>query len=150
MQFDPHKEKYWVQNRERGLPLSSYLSQREVVVPHKPSGYTEWRDLAIMMGTSEGKEIERTFHDLLDKWREETSFVSSVEKMAMHPAYQQIIGMGKEIVPLILRELQQEPDHLYWALSAITRENPVRPEEAGDLDKMTVSWLRWGIERELI
>ena len=64
--------------------------------------------------------------------------------MAMHPAYQQIIGMGTPALPLIFQELQREPDHWFWALGAITGENPVPEEDAGDLDAMTDAWLSWG------
>lgn len=57
--------------------------------------------------------------------------------MAMHPAYQQIIGMGREAVPLILRDLQRRPDHWCWALAHITGEDPV-PAEVAE------AWLDWG------
>jgi hypothetical protein len=64
--------------------------------------------------------------------------------MAMHPAYQQIIGMGTPAVPLILAELKRGVDHWFWALRAITRENPVPPESLGDMDAMAAAWLAWG------
>ena len=62
----------------------------------------------------------------------------------MHPAYQQIIGMGEYALPLIFQALQREPDHWFWALGAITGENPVPDAHAGDLDAMTSDWLSWG------
>ena len=67
--------------------------------------------------------------------------------MVEHPAYQSIIRMGPAVVPLILRELQREPDYWFWALTAITGENPVPPEDAGDLDRMTDAWLAQGRAR---
>jgi hypothetical protein len=51
--------------------------------------------------------------------------------------------MGPDVLPIIFRELKREPDYWFWALSAITGENPVRAEDAGDLAKMTEVWLRW-------
>jgi hypothetical protein len=45
--------------------------------------------------------------------------------------YQQIIGMGWSVVPLMLEELQREPDQGFWALEAITDVNPVPPDAAG-------------------
>lgn len=89
--------------------------------------------------------LEQKFHDLTSRWRRETALCSSVTAMAMHPAYQQIIGMGTPALPLIFQELQREPDHCFWALGAITGENPVPEENAGDLDAMTDAWLSWGI-----
>ncbi len=43
--------------------------------------------------------------------------------MAMLNPYQRIIGIGWPVVPLILDELQREPDQWFWALEAITDEN---------------------------
>jgi len=66
--------------------------------------------------------------------------------MSLHPAYQQIIGMGRSAIPLLLDELQQEPDHWFWALSAITGEDPVPLHMRGNVAGMTESWLKWGRE----
>jgi hypothetical protein len=70
--------------------------------------------------------------------------------MAMHPAYQQIIGMGREVVPLILRELEREPDHWFWALKAITGEDPVPEQHRGRVRAMADAWIRWGREHGLL
>jgi hypothetical protein len=88
--------------------------------------------------------LEQKFERLVKWWREETRFTPSMTKLIMHQAYQQIIGMGPAAVPLIFRELQQNPDHWFWALTAITGNNPVRPEDAGNVEKMTQAWLEWG------
>jgi hypothetical protein len=95
----------------------------------------------------EQSELERIFSELAEQWRRETAIHSSVSKKAMHSAYQRIIGMGPAAVPLILRELQRRPEHWFWALTAITREDPVRPEEAGDVQRMRDAWLAFGRER---
>ena len=89
-------------------------------------------------------EVERKFQDLTSRWRRETALQSSVTAIAMHPAYQQIIGMGERALPLIFEEMRREPDHWFWALEAITGENPVPEEDAGDLDALTSDWLAWG------
>jgi hypothetical protein len=64
--------------------------------------------------------------------------------MALHSAYQQIIGLGAECVPLLLAELERTPDHWFWALRSITGENPVRPEHRGKLALMAKDWIDWG------
>jgi hypothetical protein len=87
------------------------------------------------------------FATLADQWHRDIAVVSSVHEMVEHPAYQGIIRMGPAVVPLILRELQREPDYWFWALTAITGENPVPPEDAGDLDRMTDAWLAHGRAR---
>ena len=68
----------------------------------------------------------------------------------MHPAYQQIIGMGEEALPLILEELSRRPGHWFWALKAITGEDPVPAEHAGEVPEMTRAWLEWGRQHDYI
>lgn len=93
---------------------------------------------------------EALFKELADQWRKDTRFLSAVDEIAMHPAYQRIIGMGQKAVPLILRELQQRLDHWFWALESITGESPVPPEDAGKMQRMREKWLEWGHCRGLI
>jgi hypothetical protein len=89
-------------------------------------------------------ELEAGFKRLAEIWRRETAVHSSVTKKAMHEAYQRIIGMGRSAVPLILRELRDKPEHWFWALTAITGEDPVPEEDAGDIRKMAQAWLDLG------
>jgi hypothetical protein len=89
------------------------------------------------------------FQALAETWRREVQFLSSVTEMVLHSAYQRIIGMGAAVVPHLLRELERRPDHWFWALTAITGADPVKPEDRGKLRKMTDAWLRWGKEQGL-
>lgn len=90
------------------------------------------------------------FQALAEAWRREVQFLSSVTEMVLHPAYQRIIGMGAAVVPHLLRELERRPDHWFWALTAITGADPVKPEDRGKLRKMTEAWLSWGKKQGLI
>ena len=95
------------------------------------------------------KPIETTkerFKRLAAIWKSETRFLSSTPKMAEHPAYQEIISMGDEVVPFILRELESKPDHWFKALRAITGAQPVPQADAGNVTLMTKAWLSWGRE----
>jgi hypothetical protein len=85
---------------------------------------------------------EREFRALAERWRRETRYISSVNKAAMHPAYQQIIGMGRDAVPLILRELERTRGHWLWALFAITKHDPA--PEGATFDEAVDAWLNWG------
>ena len=64
--------------------------------------------------------------------------------MAMLTPYQRIIGLGWPAVSLILQELHREPDQWFWALEAITEENPVPHEAAGNVSLMAQAWIEWG------
>jgi hypothetical protein len=86
------------------------------------------------------------FQALVDRWRNERGAMSSITEMSILPAYQKIIGMGEDAVPLILAELESEgddPDQWFWALIAITEENPVKPEDQGNFMKMAQAWFNW-------
>lgn len=93
---------------------------------------------------------EATFEELADLWRKETGHLSSITKIIMHPAYQSIIGMGPAVVPFLLRSLQVAPEHWFWALSAITRENPVLTEDAGDIERMADAWIQWAKQKGIL
>ncbi|MEH2242453.1 hypothetical protein [Nostoc sp.] len=89
-------------------------------------------------------EIKDTFMKLANQWRSETKHMSLMSDMILHTAYQQIIGMGTNAVPLILEELTREPEHWFWALRSITGANPIKPEDRGRVKKMAEAWLDWG------
>jgi hypothetical protein len=88
------------------------------------------------------------FLRLAQQWREDTLVLSSVAKRAMHPSYQRIIGLGWGVVPLVLRELRDRPNHWFWALNALTGESPAKA--ANNFDEARFAWLQWGRDRGLI
>jgi len=90
------------------------------------------------------------FYRLKEKWEAETAFLSSVSDIVMHPAYQQIIGMGLVSVPLILREMSIKHGQWFWALKSITNEDPVKPRYRGIVAEMSKAWLQWGKENGYI
>jgi hypothetical protein len=91
-------------------------------------------------------ELRSHFSDLARRWKDETLFTSSSSDLYEHEAYKAIIQLGDGAVPLILAELEREPDHWFFALRTITGSNPVLPEDAGDVLKMASAWITWGKE----
>jgi hypothetical protein len=53
----------------------------------------------------------KRFQQLAVQGKEMSRQLSNTMQMAMLKPYQQIIGMGLPVVPLILEELRREPDH---------------------------------------
>jgi len=102
--------------------------------------------MATVPARKPAETIEERFDRLAAIWKSETRFLSSTTKMAEHPAYQEIMTMGDEVVPFILRELETEPDHWFKALRAITGAEPVVAADAGNVPKMAKAWLSWGRE----
>jgi hypothetical protein len=88
--------------------------------------------------------LSQRFESLAAQWRRETRHLSLISDIVLNTAYQQIIGMGKPAIALILQDLKQQPDHWFWALRSITGENPIQPEDRGRLPEMAEAWLEWG------
>ena len=93
---------------------------------------------------SNENELRKQFYDLAKKWKQETAHLSNMTNSCNHSAYQKIIGMGKDIIPFILRDLKETQDHWFWALLVITGINPVSEDHAGNIEYMTEAWLQWG------
>jgi hypothetical protein len=94
--------------------------------------------------------LKETFRRLSTSWRDQIGLDSSLTNILGNINYLKIIALGKKAVPLILTELQGAPMPWFTALQAITGENPVDANSAGDFRRMADSWLQWGRERGLI
>jgi hypothetical protein len=89
------------------------------------------------------ESIEKRFQQLATVWHQETAFLSSMTAANRHPAYQEIISLGLPVVPLLLRDMEENHTHWFGALQAITGANPVPPDVGGNIPKMVDAWLRW-------
>lgn len=96
------------------------------------------------------RDIDVEFFELVKRWKNETEFCSMVTDICMHPAYQRIIGMGSEVLPLIFLELGREPNHWFWALTAITGLDLVPFEDRGNVLKMRSHWMKWAQDNNYI
>lgn len=92
--------------------------------------------------------IVQEFEKLVDRWERETATCSSLHEMILHDAYQQIIGLGPNVVPLILERMRAEPNHWFWALQALTRASPADGSET--VSEATDAWLTWGRSEGLV
>ena len=88
--------------------------------------------------------IEQRFAELAATWKRERGPYSSSARLAEHPAYQQIIALGPSVIPLLLCELEREPDHWFRALHALTGAQPVPEASQGRLHEMARALLDWG------
>ncbi len=95
-------------------------------------------------------DVAARFNQLADTWTQETLRLSSITQIVLHPAYQQIIGMGPGALPLIFARLADEPGHWFWALNAITGENPVPAEDLGNISRMSEVWMGWAQARGFV
>jgi len=113
-------------------PERSQLDERRIVGPVE--------EAEVRPGDSQFKQA---FTELAEKWHQETDHLSSVSDIVLNFNYQRIIGMGPSVIPLILDELVKRGGHWFWALRAISGEDPVDVKDRGNFTKMTEAWLRW-------
>jgi hypothetical protein len=135
----------WVQNCFSLGGGDDFLEEESsyfVPVPVALIAIVDDPDTAIL--ENEENEIQEKFHELADQWTQDVEGMSSTVEMSKHPIYQEIINMGKSVIPFLLQDLTQNP--LYWltALRQITQENPVQPEHKGKIKLMAEDWLNWG------
>jgi hypothetical protein len=90
------------------------------------------------------------FRILTATWQQDTQFMSFTADIVSHPAYQRVIGMGQEALPLIFEQLRYNPDHWFSALEAITGVNPVTKEHRGNVSAAAQDWLAWGRTNEFL
>ena len=96
-----------------------------------------------VMAEKAPRRLAALFDQLAARWRAETHYLSSSTQIATHPAYQRIIGLGPQVIPLILADLARKPDPWFRALAALTGEAPVAPADRGRLPAMADAWLAW-------
>jgi hypothetical protein len=122
------------------------------LVSSAPADWTEGAELVVREREhcNGGPSLQEEFARLCDEWKNETGLLSFSHQIAMHPAYQRIIGMGIDALPLILGDLQKQPHHWFWALRAITGIDPVPDDSKGNIGEMTAGWIRWEMKERLI
>lgn len=94
--------------------------------------------------------VENRFNRLAQEWSASVGNISSLTAMAEHPRYHEIINLGWDVVPFLLRDLQQNRGFWFPALSAITKITPYDLRDAGNGKRMTKAWIQWGKRKQLI
>jgi hypothetical protein len=93
----------------------------------------------------EKRAVTSDFQTHVERWKSETMHLSSIPRRILHQSYLHIISLGYPVLPLLLTELRDRPDHWLVALNAITSEDPA-PENA-TFGEAVQAWLKWGNDR---
>jgi hypothetical protein len=102
-----------------------------------------------LTATINGKEVpfddsRQKFEELSKSWQE-YNFGSSI--IEYHDAaFEQIIGMGAEVVPYLLERLKDGEVEWVYALQRITGHHIENPDMIGDAEKVAEAWIEWGRE----
>jgi hypothetical protein len=135
--------------RTDALDIEELVGQKSVLPNKSLNEY--WRDYALYhQNVKSVVHTSRVFADCLTKWKADTVYTSSMTDIVLHPAYQRIIGLGPDVVPYVLQELSENGGHWFWALQALTGENPVPQEDRGRTKRMAAAWIEWGKRCQLL
>lgn len=93
---------------------------------------------------SDMRQLRKDFQRLKSQWLDETRFISNMSEIVENKNHQEIISKGWKIVPLILKDLKENPHWWFHALHSITGHNPVKSEMAGRLKELSKCWIEWG------
>ena len=96
------------------------------------------------------QSVEERFFELAKNWEQETMHLSSTKDLTSHPSYKNIIGLGWDVIPYLLRDLQRSQRFWFPALYEITKVRPFDVGDAGDGKRMTNAWVSWGKRKGII
>ena len=102
-----------------------------------------------MSSTQVAEPVHERFHELKNDWKSKTRHLSNTAQISLVFSYQKIIGMGPAVVPLILSELEQEPDHWFWCWRPL-RTRTRLPRVTGDIEALARAWIQWGRAKGLL
>lgn len=94
--------------------------------------------------------LDRKFNLLKGVWENETIFSSNITEITNHPSYHAIIKLGREVVPLIIQDLQKNNSHWFYALEILTGENPILPQHKGNIVLMKNDWIDWATRGNVV
>lgn len=124
---------------------TKYPSLRRMFVPTVSCSHPRHAEyVQVVAGADQWlrNERRRIFDQLVSEWEPIARLASSVHQVALHPAYQSMIGLGPEIVPYIVEQMQADHSpHWFWALRAITRSDPAAGIES--VEDAVTAWLNW-------
>lgn len=157
----------WQSNAEGGVSVSPANTPGEYFAESVRDHWlvepaSDWQQIAVDRGperrlsnnrrgtitASNTDRLVSAFQALAAVWHREISGASSVSMIVRHPAYEAIISFGPDVIPLILRQLRQEPDHWFVALCRLTGQNPAKYEET--MLGAAMAWIEWGQEHGYI
>ena len=97
--------------------------------------------------TERAADLEQRFARLAERWWLEAGGRSISTQMMDSDAFREIVALGEQVVPLILREMEHSHMHWHLALREITGEHTEAGVQPGKVDQIRAAWLGWGRQR---
>ncbi len=120
--------------------------ESQTVAWHYSNALCVMRGTSILVSDRYEYVAYKNFLKLKIVWLQETQYFSSSAKIYNNAAYLQILSMGLQSVPWMLRDLQKHDTHWFYALNKLTGMNPIQPAHYGIVPKMKEDWIAWAKE----
>jgi hypothetical protein len=88
------------------------------------------------------KKLEKKFKELSLRIRNHARF-TKLEFLIQEAAYKELIAMGKDILPLLIQELEVNPEYWFHALKTITSQNPIKRGNQNKNSLIANDWKEW-------
>jgi len=89
------------------------------------------------------QQLKKRFDFYNSIWKSETIFSSSITEITNNSAYRSIIGLGQKVIPFIIDDLKATDNHWFYALEALTGQNPIKENHKGIVPLMKNDWIEW-------
>lgn len=127
----------------RHLPTSGYERTKRVVLIRPAVSRTAGRPGAHV-------KLQREFDRLAKVIDEQFGVAGFMRDIHSCDAYLAIIGLGPDVVPVLIRDLRRTGRPWFVALRAITREKVGDAISPGNLRALAAAWIEWGEARGLV
>jgi hypothetical protein len=114
------------------------------------NGDDDWLDRHVLWAYPQASAFEQEFQQLANQWKRETGFHGNLSRIVMHPAYQRIMAMGPDVIPLILHDLSRKLAHWFWALHNLVPDGQDPAEGLTTMESARQAWLRWGRDNKYL
>lgn len=98
----------------------------------------------------ENIDVKAELKSLVRRMDERLGPASRLTERLFCAEYAAVIGLGPKVVPLLIKDLQRSLQPWFWALKAITREDPARHINPGDFHGIAAAWIAWGKDNDIV
>ena len=145
------EEEYTFGSKENFISANAYLEINCVDEGRHKYSILKSKIWQLLTSENEVSDLEKKFNELAERWKTETGVFSTTAQKIVNDTFLDILVLGKEIVPFILKDLKNGgPAHWHVALKALTQENPVASDDLGKNKKIRQAWISWGENKKLI
>lgn len=95
-------------------------------------------------------DVAKEFRRLTKQMEGRLGPTSRLREWLFSEEYVAIVGLGPRVVPHLLVDLRKHVRPWFFALRALTRQDPTVGVSPGNFEELARHWVAWGVEQEII